>query len=633
MRKAFCSIIVMLLAVTFSHAQPIALPVSAAPTSDAFADAVDLAPLGKISVLHNQVLKTFDSYARQSLTQVSGRGSLDGRGAVFTILDIAFRPEAYAHRNLIHVKNVPLRKDFDKLTHIDGAEKTRILEEGKISLAFWFSPEVQAWAQTIQSTATFKATAIERVQTGAFVLGQIARPFPTFPGASILPPSTTEAPNKPWRNINEIAGNVPWWADVIRRAGVPVPARIDGYDDALLTDLASATNELAHAWTAQDAAVVNAQVIRIADLLPRLNPAVYPSELKRSGEVMYNRLAKMTLPGVVFYFAAFSCFLLAARSGVGTLRLWGLRLFTIAFLIHTVGIIVRWWLVEKSTDDWFHSIPIRNQFESVMMSAWFGAAVGLFLEFRFTRSIFGAAASFVGWLSLLAIFAAPYVTGTEIGGEIGQVAGILMSYWLYIHVTTVVASYALIGMSFLLGIWWLVRYYQSYGTLRKTPARQLSSDASDMDYLSTSVSGGAILARPTVLNTLAQLLWVKKPTDRLVASATQSSTRATDSTKSLLATLDLCHLVVLQLTLVTLGVGVILGAVWADMSWGRPWGWDPKETFSLVTWIIYLVVLHVRLVSENKAWWTAILSIFGFFFMLFNWIGVNFFLVGLHSYA
>ena len=90
---------------------------------------------------------------------------------------------------------------------------------------------------------------------------------------------------------------------------------------------------------------------------------------------------------------------------------------------------------------------------------------------------------------------------------------------------------------------------------------------------------------------------------------------------------------ILQLAFWVLGAGIVFGAVWADMSWGRPWGWDPKETFALVTWIVYLVVLHVRLVTPHKAWWTAVLAFVGFFVMLFNWIGVNFFFVGLHSYA
>ena len=101
----------------------------------------------------------------------------------------------------------------------------------------------------------------------------------------------------------------------------------------------------------------------------------------------------------------------------------------------------------------------------------------------------------------------------------------------------------------------------------------------------------------------------------------------------MLATLDACNLIILQFAFWLLGLGIVLGAVWADESWGRPWGWDPKETFALVTWIVYLIIVHVRYVTPNKAFWTAVLAIVGFFVMLFNWWGVNFFLVGLHSYA
>ena len=81
------------------------------------------------------------------------------------------------------------------------------------------------------------------------------------------------------------------------------------------------------------------------------------------------------------------------------------------------------------------------------------------------------------------------------------------------------------------------------------------------------------------------------------------------STVSFLATLDACNLVVLQLAFWMLGLGIFLGAVWADQSWGRFWAWDPKETFALVTWIVYLVAVHVRVTTEHKAWWTAVLGV------------------------
>ena len=92
-------------------------------------------------------------------------------------------------------------------------------------------------------------------------------------------------------------------------------------------------------------------------------------------------------------------------------------------------------------------------------------------------------------------------------------------------------------------------------------------------------------------------------------------------------------MVVLQMAFWFLGIGIICGAVWADQSWGRPWGWDPKETFALVTWIVYLIIVHSRFVTRAKGDTTAWLSVAGFAVMMFNWIGVNFWLAGLHSYA
>jgi ABC-type transport system involved in cytochrome c biogenesis permease subunit len=97
--------------------------------------------------------------------------------------------------------------------------------------------------------------------------------------------------------------------------------------------------------------------------------------------------------------------------------------------------------------------------------------------------------------------------------------------------------------------------------------------------------------------------------------------------------LDGSTMLLLQLSFITLWSGIIMGAIWADHSWGRPWGWDPKEVFALNTWIIFLILVHVRLKVRDKQLWTAVLAIYGCSVMLFNWIVVNFFITGLHSYA
>ncbi len=97
--------------------------------------------------------------------------------------------------------------------------------------------------------------------------------------------------------------------------------------------------------------------------------------------------------------------------------------------------------------------------------------------------------------------------------------------------------------------------------------------------------------------------------------------------------LDWCHLIILNMVFVMLFVGLILGAVWADYSWGRPWGWDPKEVFAMNTWLIYAILIHARFIVKARGLWTAWLSVIGCLMMAFNWCFVNFFIVGLHSYA
>ncbi|KKJ96765.1 c-type cytochrome biogenesis protein CcsB [Micromonospora sp. HK10] len=78
---------------------------------------------------------------------------------------------------------------------------------------------------------------------------------------------------------------------------------------------------------------------------------------------------------------------------------------------------------------------------------------------------------------------------------------------------------------------------------------------------------------------------------------------------------------------------VIAGAIWAEAAWGRAWGWDPKETWAFISWVVYAGYLHARAtpsIRRNVATWIAVV---GFLTMLMNLFGVNFFFTGLHSYA
>ncbi len=91
---------------------------------------------------------------------------------------------------------------------------------------------------------------------------------------------------------------------------------------------------------------------------------------------------------------------------------------------------------------------------------------------------------------------------------------------------------------------------------------------------------------------------------------------------------------VIQLGVLLIGIGTTLGGVWANESWGRFWGWDPKETWALITLLGYLVVIHLKYSKLISNFWLAMSAVLGFLLVLMTWYGVNFVLGrGLHSYG
>ena len=78
---------------------------------------------------------------------------------------------------------------------------------------------------------------------------------------------------------------------------------------------------------------------------------------------------------------------------------------------------------------------------------------------------------------------------------------------------------------------------------------------------------------------------------------------------------------------------VIAGAIWAENAWGRYWGWDPKETWAFITWVVYAAYLHARATAGWKARGSAWIALAGFGCLMFNYFGINLLVSGLHSYS
>ncbi len=157
--------------------------------------------------------------------------------------------------------------------------------------------------------------------------------------------------------------------------------------------------------------------------------------------------------------------------------------------------------------------------------------------------------------------------------EITNLVPVLKSYWLVIHVAVITLSYAFFGISAILGL--IILILMIFKTTENVKRLQLAlSEIANVNHM----------------------------------------------------------IMIVGLYLMT--IGTFLGGVWANESWGRYWGWDPKETWALITVIIYSFIVHMRFIrGMNTNFAYSVFSIIGFFVVLMTYFGVNYYLSGLHSYA
>ncbi len=345
-----------------------------------------------------------------------------------------------------------------------------------------------------------------------------------------------------------------------------------------------AAKQFADAWRAGDAPAVNAAAVELANALESIHPETYPTT-KRSIEAMYNN-ANAFEWGLWMYLFSLVLLIIAFGTGRKSLIFAGVAVLLVAIGFHAFGFTLRCLIAER--------FAIQNQFESMTGLSLFAAVVGAAIMLWRKQWLFGAAAAGTGFLVLIT------ATQTGIPGEaIGREAAILnTSVLLKYHVTIVLTSYGLITLGFMCSLFYLGTYYAG----KFFPSTQQVAAAG-----SESVAAGALG----------------------LDDADGNTGRART-----LKDLDTATMTVLQLAFWTLGVGILLGAWWADHSWGRWWAFDPKETWSLITWIVYLIVIHARFMQlKDRGLTTAWLSVIGFIVMLWTYFGVNLLLPGLHAYA
>ena len=215
--------------------------------------------------------------------------------------------------------------------------------------------------------------------------------------------------------------------------------------------------------------------------------------------------------------------------------------------------------------------PLTNMYESVVFFSWVIIILYLVIEIKFKTKVIGA---FAVPFAFLAMAYASF--STDISKTINPLVPALQSNWLISHVVTCFIGYASFAVAAGLGIMYLLK---------------IMNNTSDEDNMDSS----------TRLPSLSVL-------DSIIHST-------------------------MVFGFIWLTAGIITGAVWANSAWGTYWSWDPKETWSLITWFFYALTLHARYTRGWNGKRIAFMAIFGFVSVLFTYYGVNFLLSGLHSYG
>jgi cytochrome c-type biogenesis protein CcsB len=221
-----------------------------------------------------------------------------------------------------------------------------------------------------------------------------------------------------------------------------------------------------------------------------------------------------------------------------------------------------------------HRVPWGNMYEFIAAIALMAVAVLIAAAIRFR-------AYYLGLFVLLPVVLALALDVTVIYTPAGSLVPALNSYWLEIHVTAMIVASGLYIVGAVVTVLYLIADRNEQRAVAGLPSR----------------TAGLMMHLPatTVL-------------DRL-------------SYRSILFAFPVWTF------------GVMCGAIWADHAWGRYWGWDPKETWSFITWVVYAGFLHARATAGWRGRKAAYIHLVGFACLMFNLVGINLWVTGLHSYA
>nr|YP_009312847.1 Cytochrome c biogenesis protein ccs1 [Helminthora furcellata]SCW21101.1 Cytochrome c biogenesis protein ccs1 [Helminthora furcellata]SCW23961.1 Cytochrome c biogenesis protein ccs1 [Helminthora furcellata] len=247
--------------------------------------------------------------------------------------------------------------------------------------------------------------------------------------------------------------------------------------------------------------------------------------------------------------------------------------------------------------------PLSNLYESLIFLTWCLTFTQILINQQIKSQIINAVSLPID----LFIIAFASISLPQEMQKASPLVPALHSNWLMMHVTVMILSYAFLLIGSLLSILFLII----------TQGKSINLKGDSSGYLSNDTQ-------------------IKTNTVPLLYNDIQTNstlTHSLTSRMSLLESLDNLSYRIIGLGFPLLTVGIISGAVWANEAWGSYWSWDPKETWALITWLVFASYLHSRLTKSWAGKKPALLASVGFFVVWVCYLGVNFLGQGLHSYG
>ncbi|MSR40948.1 MAG: hypothetical protein EXS10_03490 [Phycisphaerales bacterium] len=553
-----------------------------------FWKALDLAPLEQTAVQSEGRVKSLSSMANETLGFISGPRSIGDQPTLYTYFDMLLRPDAYRDADVIYVKGSDTRARISQalLAPSEGKDPLLLARMQAFQLSGLISEELLAREELRPVLRALEGDLIRTAKVADMVKTALRVKDPRFllDRLKIVPRGDGDQ-TKSWHTIGDVMF-------VDGTQSMPGPLTLLAEKSEAPTDLSPETSKaisdawrsFASAWLRADPQGVNAAAAALATSLEQVDAAHYPDKSRLQWENWYFKNGQMTRTWLV-YMASVIFLLLGIVWKWPKARIIGCSIFALGLILQTIALLLRWYIADR----W----PNSNMFEAVTTASWMGAMAAVIIEVLVRKSalrgmfILGAACA-----SMVALMAA-YFLPVQLNPNISNMMPVLHDVWLYIHTNVIIFSYCLIFMASVSAVLYLVH---------------------------RAIGGAATFARVGGAGSMIIL-------------GAHGEERMSPKRAALGEVLDGTTMLLMELSFVFLWTGLVMGAIWADHSWGRPWGWDPKEVFALNTFLVFAVLVHVRVKVKDKGLWTAWLALIGAGVMLFNWIVINFIITGLHSYA